>query len=229
MLTIDIVTLHPVSIINYLETSIPGRAQEKGLARLRARGLLEWCDGNHHLADGIPYGGGAGMILKPEPFFAAVEELRRPESRVILTDVGGRLLDNELAKELSLESHLIFLCGHYKAVDERVRTLADFEVSLGDVVLSGGELVALACVDAAVRLLPGVLSDAAAALSDSFEGEGLLDCPWYTRPAEFHGMKVPEVLRSGDHGAVERWRRERSLERTRRLRPDLLTDPLDED
>lgn len=224
MLTVDIVSLHPRSISTYLELSIPGRAQEKGLARLRARSLLDWCDGNHHLADGIPYGGGAGMILKPEPFFAAVDELRGPASRVVLTDPGGRLLDNQLAKELSLESHLIFLCGHYKAVDERVRSLADLEVSLGDVVLSGGELVALACVDAAVRLLPGVLSDAEAALSDSFEGEGLLDCPWYTRPATFRGMGVPEVLRSGNHADIERWRHERALERTRRLRPDLLED-----
>ena len=224
MLTIDIITLHPRPVAAYLETSIPGRAEAKNLARLRARSLLDWCEGNHHLADGIPYGGGAGMILRPEPFFRAVDELRRPETKVILTDAGGRVLDNELAKELSLESHLVFLCGHYKAVDERVRGLADMEVSIGDVVLSGGELAALVCVDAAVRLLPGVLSDAEAALTDSFEGEGLLDCPWYTRPVVYRGLEVPEVLRSGDHGAIEAWRRQQALERTMRLRPDLLED-----
>ncbi|MBD3400578.1 MAG: tRNA (guanosine(37)-N1)-methyltransferase TrmD [Candidatus Coatesbacteria bacterium] len=224
MLTIDIVTLHPRSVAAYLETSIPGRAEAKNLARLRARSLLDWCGGDHHLADGLPYGGGAGMILRPEPFFRAVDELKGPQSKVILTDAGGRVLDSDLAKEFSLERHLIFLCGHYKAIDERVRGLADLEVSLGDVVLSGGELAALACADAAVRLLPGVLSDAEAALTDSFEGEGLLDCPWYTRPAVFRGLEVPEVLRSGDHGAIERWRRDKALERTRRRRPDLLED-----
>ena len=222
MFTADIITLFPGPVWAYLETSIAGRSQAKGLADLRAVDLKDYCGGNHHLADGVPFGGGAGMLLKPEPIFAAVQDLRRPESRVILTDPGGRILDHALAKELSLCEHLVFICGRYKGVDERVRTLADLELSLGDFVLSGGELVALAAVEAAVRLIPGVLSDAEAALEDSFEGEGLLDCPWYTRPAEFMGMSVPEVLLSGDHEAVKRWRREQALERTRRLRPDLL-------
>jgi len=224
MFEADIITLFPGPVWAYLETSIAGRSQEKGLARLSAVDLKDYCGGDHHLADDEPFGGGAGMLLKPEPIFAAVEDLRRPESRVILTDPGGRVLDHPLARELSLEEHLVFICGRYKGVDERVRTLADLELSLGDFVLSGGELVALAAVEAAVRLIPGVLSDAEAALEDSFEGEGLLDCPWYTRPAAFRGMTVPEVLLSGDHGAVKEWRRERALDRTRRLRPDLLDD-----
>ncbi len=218
----DIITLHPGPVSAYLESSILGRAEAKDLTRLQAVNLLDYCGGNHHLADDKPCGGGAGMVLKPEPFFAAVEDLRRDETKVILTDPGGRVLDHALAKELSLAEHLVFICGRYKGVDERVRTLADMELSLGDVVLSGGELVALAAVEAAVRLIPGVLSDAESALVDSFEGEGFLDCPWYTRPAEFLGMRVPEVLLSGDHEAVKRWRREQALERTRRLRPDLL-------
>ncbi len=222
MLEADIITLFPGPVQAYLESSILGRAEAKGLAALRAVNLLDYCGGNHHLADDKPCGGGAGMVLKPEPFFAAVEDLRGDETKVILTDPGGRVLDHALARELSLAEHLVFICGRYKGVDERVRTLADLELSLGDFVLSGGELVALAAVEAAVRLLPGVLSDAESALEDSFEGEGFLDCPWYTRPVEFLGMRVPEVLLSGDHEAVKKWRRERALERTRRLRPDLL-------
>jgi tRNA (guanine37-N1)-methyltransferase len=221
MLEVDIITLFPEPVQAYLDSSILGRSQAKGEARLRAVDLKDYCGGDH-LADDEPYGGGAGMVLKPEPIFAAVEDLRRPETRVILTDTGGRVLDHALARELSLAEHLVFICGRYKGIDERVRTLADLELSLGDFVLSGGELVALAAVEAAVRLLPGVLTDAEAALEDSFEGEGLLDCPWYTRPAVFGGMRVPEVLLSGDHEAVKEWRRERALERTRRLRPDLL-------
>ncbi|MCK4593847.1 tRNA (guanosine(37)-N1)-methyltransferase TrmD [bacterium] len=222
MLEVDIITLFPGPVGAYLESSILGRSQAKGLTRLQAVDLLDYCGGNHHLADDKPCGGGAGMVLKPEPFFAAVKDLRGDETKVILTDPGGRVLDHALARELSLAEHLVFICGRYKGVDERVRTLADMELSLGDFVLSGGELVALVAVEAAVRLIPGVLSDAESALEDSFEGEGLLDCPWYTRPAEFLGMSVPEVLLSGDHEAVKRWRRERALERTRRLRPDLL-------
>jgi tRNA (guanine37-N1)-methyltransferase len=224
MFSTDIITLFPGPVQAYLDSSILGRSQTKREARLRAVDLKDYCGGDHHLADDEPFGGGAGMVLKPEPIFAAVQDLRRPETRVILTDPGGRVLDHALAKELSLCEHLVFICGRYKGVDERVRTLADLELSLGDFVLSGGELVALVVVEAAVRLIPGVLSDAEAALEDSFEGEGLLDCPWYTRPAEFLGMRVPEVLVSGDHAAVKRWRRERALERTRRLRPDLLDD-----
>ncbi|MCX7021685.1 MAG: tRNA (guanosine(37)-N1)-methyltransferase TrmD [bacterium] len=224
MFEADIITLFPGPVQAYLESSIMGRSSAKGLARLCAVDLKDYCGGNHHLADGEPFGGGAGMLLKPEPIFAAVEDLRRENTRVILTDPGGRVLDHPLARELSLEEHLVFICGRYKGVDERVRTLADLELSLGDFVLSGGELVALAAVEAAVRLIPGVLSDAEAALEDSFEGEGFLDCPWYTRPAAFRGMTVPEVLLSGDHEAVKRWRRERSLERTSRLRPDLLDE-----
>jgi len=224
MFEADIITLFPGPVQAYLDSSILGRSQTKREARLRAVDLKDYCGHDHHLADDEPFGGGAGMVLKPEPIFAAVGNLRREKTRVILTDPGGRVLDHPLARELSLEEHLVFICGRYKGVDERVRTLADLELSLGDFVLSGGELVALAAVEAAVRLIPGVLSDAEAALEDSFEGEGLLDCPWYTRPADFLGMCVPEVLLSGDHAAVKAWRRERALERTRRLRPDLLDD-----
>jgi len=224
MFEADIITLFPGPVQAYLDSSILGRSQTKREARLRAVDLKDYCGHDHHLADDEPFGGGAGMVLKPEPIFAAVEDLRHENTRVILTDAGGRVLDHPLARDLSLCEHLVFICGRYKGVDERVRTLADLELSLGDFVLSGGELVALAAVEAAVRLIPGVLSDAEAALEDSFEGEGLLDCPWYTRPAVFGGMRVPEVLVSGDHEAVKRWRRERALERTRRLRPDLLDE-----
>jgi tRNA (guanine37-N1)-methyltransferase len=225
MLKADVITLHPEPVAAYLGASILRRAQEKGLAELRAVNLADFCTkGDPRHADDYPFGGGAGIILKAKPIFEAVESVRQPESIVILPDAGGRRLDHRLARKLSMERHLIFICGRYKGIDERVRSLVDLEISLGDVVFTGGELAAMAVIDAAVRLIPGAITDATSALEDSFEGEGLLDCPWFTRPAEFRGMIVPEVLRSGNHAKIAHWRREQALERTQRLRPDLLED-----
>jgi len=225
MLRADVITLHPDPVAAYLGASILRRAQEKGLAELNAVNLADFCtNGDPRHADDYPFGGGAGIILKAKPIFEAVESIRQPESIVIMPDAGGQRLDHQLARKLSMEQHLIFICGRYKGIDERVRSLVDLEVSLGDVVFTGGELAAMAVIDAAVRLIPGAITDATSALEDSFEGEGLLDCPWYTRPAEFRDMTVPEVLRSGNHAKIIHWRREQALERTRRLRPDLLEE-----
>ena len=219
---IDIVTLFPGMIEGPIAESILGRARERGLVDIRAVNLRDYAGGKHRVTDDYQFGGGGGMVLKPEPLFAAVEALRTPKARVVLLDPRGRRFTQEIARELSTVVHLILLAGRYEGVDERVSTaLADDEVSIGDYVLTGGELPALVVADAVARLLPGVLGDAGAASQDSF-ASGLLEGPRYTRPEEFHGLRVPEVLLSGDHQKIARWRRAQALWRTWRRRPDLL-------
>ncbi len=219
---IDIVTLFPGMLAGPLQESILGRARAKGLVEIRVVNPRDWAEGRHRVTDDYPFGGGGGMVLKPEPLFACVEALRGPGSRVILLDPQGRPFGQETARELSRVEHLILLCGRYEGVDERVRDhLVDDEISIGDYVLTGGELPALVVTDAVVRLLPGALGDEAAPGQDSF-GAGLLEGPHYTRPEEFRGWRVPEVLLSGDHARIARWRRQQALWRTWRRRPDLL-------
>lgn len=218
---VTILTLFPGYFRGPLDQSITGRARRKGLFSYEIVDLRRFA-GEDGMVDDYPYGGGGGMVLKPEPVFRAYEALGKPEPFVLLS-ARGRPFDHRLAVELSLEPELTLLCGHYKDVDERVReAIVTHEVSLGDFVLSGGEIAALAVIDAAVRLLPGVLGDFDSAQGDSFHDDGLLGPPSYTRPADYRGMKVPEVLLSGDHAAVARWRRERAREITRERRPDLL-------
>lgn len=219
-LRIDVLTLFPEAFPGPLGLSIPGRVLEQGLAELVAHDLRRWGRGRHRSVDDYPYGGGAGMILRVEPIAAALAELRRPESTVILLDPGGERFDQARARELAARRHLVLVAPRYEGVDERVRSLVDLELSIGDYVLSGGELPALVVADAVLRLLPGAIR-AESPLEESF-ADGLLEYPQYTRPPEFEGRRVPEVLVSGNHGAVARWRREQALERTRRNRPDLL-------
>ncbi len=219
---IEILTLFPAMVEGPLAESIPGRIQEQGLAVIRVHDLRQWGLGRHRSVDDAPYGGGAGMILRPEPVAAALDAVRRPESLVILLDPSGEVFSQARAGDLAGRSHLVFLCPRYEGVDERIRSLVDLELSIGDYVLTGGELPALVVIDALIRLLPGAIEEAST-LEESFSA-GLLEYPQYTRPPTFRGMDVPDVLASGDHGAVARWRREQALERTRRRRPDLLGD-----
>lgn len=222
-LEVDILTLFPAMIAGPLSDSIPARIQAQGLATVRVHDLREWGIGRHRSVDDAPYGGGAGMILRPEPVAAALNTLRRPGSTAILLDPVGRVFRQAIAADLARRSHLILVCPRYEGVDERIRSLVDLELSIGDYVLTGGELAALVLIDATIRLLPGAIEDASTA-EESFTA-GLLEYPQYTRPPVFQGMNVPAVLSSGDHGAVARWRHEQSLERTRSRRPDLLGDP----
>ncbi len=221
-LRIDVVTLFPSVFPGPLAESIPGRAMERGLVALKAHDLREWGLGRHRSVDDYPYGGGAGMILRPEPIAAALASLREDGSTSVLLDPGGRPFDQAMARQLALAGHLILVCPRYEGVDHRVRAMVDLESSIGDYVLSGGELPALVVIDAVIRLVPGVI-DAASPVEESFS-EGLLEYPQYTRPAEFEGRAVPPILLSGHHGEVARWRHEQGLERTRRQRPDLLSD-----
>lgn len=219
---IDIVTIFPEIARVPLSESIMRRAQAKGALDLRVHDLRHWTVDRHRRTDDEPFGGGPGMVMKPEPFFACVEELRGPDSRVLLMSPSGRRFDQTLARRFADRPHLILLCGHYEGVDQRViDELVDEEVSLGDFILTNGALAAAVITDAVVRLLPGVLGDAGSAVTESF-GTNLLDWPQYTRPAEFRGLAVPEVLRGGDHRAIQAWREQRALELTRRKRPDLL-------
>ena len=196
-------------------------AREKGAADIRLRNLRDWAPGKHRVTDEPPYGGGAGMVLKVEPIAMALEELRQPASRVILLSAQGRRFYQATAKRLAGEKHLIMISGHYEGIDQRVAEhLVDEEISLGDYILTNGTLAALVVTDAVVRLLPGVLGDEQSAADESFS-HGLLEYPHYTRPAEFRGWKVPDVLLSGNHAAIEAWRREQARERTRERRPDL--------
>lgn len=216
-----ILTLFPEYFRAPLETSIPGRAKRKGLFSYEIVDLRGFA-GEDGMVDDYPYGGGGGMVMKPEPVFRAYEALGEPKPFVLLS-ARGRVFDHRLAVRYAVEPRLTLLCGHYKDVDERVReALVTDEISIGDFVLSGGEIAALAVVDAVVRLLPGVIGDFGSAQGDSFHDEWLLGAPSYTRPAEYRGRAVPEVLLSGDHAAIARWRRERSVEWTRERRPDLL-------
>ncbi len=226
---IDVVTLFPELFVAPLDTSVIGRARQRGLLEVTLHDLREHGLGKHRSVDDYPYGGGAGMVLRPEPLFAAIEPLKEAGAVVVLLDPAGERLTDALARALALEPHLALVCGRYEGVDERARELAHREVSIGDYVLTGGELPALVLIDAVVRLVPGVI-EAASHEEDSF-ATGLLEHPQYTRPEEFRGMRVPPVLLSGDHGAVQRWRRAQALRRTRERRPDLLegTSLSDED
>jgi len=217
---IDVVTLFPELFEVPLRTSIIGRAEELGAVAFGVRDLRERGLGRHRSVDDYPYGGGAGMVMRPEPLFAAVEPLRADGAKVILLDPTGERLTDALARELAHEPYLALVCGRYEGIDERARSLADREVSIGDYVLTGGELTALVLIDAVVRLLPGVIQEASHE-GDSF-ATGLLEHPQYTRPDAFRGRAVPAVLRSGNHGEVERWRRREALRRTLERRPDLL-------
>ena len=221
-LEIEILTLFPAMFEGPLAQSIPGRIQDQGLASIRIHDLREWGIGRHRSVDDAPYGGGAGMILRPEPVAEALDSLRRPDSVVILLDPVGEVFRQARAADLATRSHLVFVCPRYEGVDERIRSLVDLELSIGDYVLTGGELPALVVIDAVIRLLPGAIEDAST-VEESFS-DGLLEYPQYTRPAVFRGVDVPSILTSGDHGAVARWRHEQSIERTRRRRPDLASE-----
>ena len=226
---IDILTLFPEICRAPLNESIMKRAQENKIVDLRVHNLRDWTTDKHHVVDDAPFGGGQGMVMKPEPIFAGVEGLKQEASNaeiqkptVILMSPAGKRLDQKMASELSKESHLIIICGHYEGVDHRViEHLVDLEVSIGDYVLTNGAIAAVVLVDAVVRLLPGVLGHEHSALDDSFSAE-LLEGPQYTRPADFRGWKVPEVLLSGNHAEIAKWRKEQALNRTKENRPDLL-------
>ena len=229
---IDLITALPGLVEGPLQHSIVRRAQEAEAVTIAVHDLREYAEGKHRQIDDYPFGGGAGMVLKPEPLFRAVEAIEEahgsPDDVIFLTPDGERL-EQTTINRLSMEGHLVLIAGHYKGIDQRVRDdLVTRELSIGDYVLSGGELPALVLVDAIVRLVPGVLGDASSALTDSFQ-DGLLDAPVYTRPAEFRGQTVPDVLRSGDHQRVEEWRDQKRLEKTRSRRPDLLPEPDEED
>lgn len=228
-LRIDIITLFPGMLKGFLEESMLKRAVRFGAAAIRAVDLRDFTHDARRTADDRPYGGGPGMVMKPEPLFEAVEAVRTPEARVILMTPQGRPFVQAEAMRLSAARHLIFVCGHYEGVDERVReALVTDELSIGDYVLTNGTLPAAVVVDAVVRLLPGVLGGGPEATASESFSEGLLEFPQYTRPPDFRGMRVPEVLLSGDHAAVAGWRRRQSLERTGRRRPDLLKARRDE-
>jgi tRNA (guanine37-N1)-methyltransferase len=216
----DVITLFPELFDLPLRTSIVGRALERGLVEVRVHDLREHGLGRHRSVDDYPYGGGAGMVLRPEPLFAAVAPLRAAGAHIILLDPAGERLNDALARGISGLPHVALVCGRYEGVDERARGLADREVSIGDYVLTGGELPALVLIDAVARLVPGVI-EADSSADDSFAA-GLLEHPQYTRPEEYAGMRVPEVLFSGHHGEVARWRRREALRRTLERRPDLL-------
>ncbi len=221
---IDIVTIFPEAFTP-LGLSIIGRARERGLLAVHVHDLRDFTSDRHRQVDDTPYGGGPGMVMQPEPFFAAIDAIRREttsDPRILLPSPQGRTLTQALVKELSLIPHLAILCGHYEGIDERVREgLGAEEISVGDYVLSGGELPAMVIVDALARLLPGVVGDEQSVEAESFS-ESLLDYPHYTRPPEVRGLRVPEVLLSGHHEAIRRWRRKEQLRRTRERRPDLL-------
>jgi tRNA (guanine37-N1)-methyltransferase len=223
---LDVVTLFPGAFVGPLGEGILARARRAGMVAFRLHDLRRWGVGPHRAVDDAPFGGGGGMVLKPEPFFEAVEWIRQrypaDDDRVILLSPQGTPLGHRVAQRLSAHGRLILLCGRYEGVDERVREgLADEEISVGDVVLTGGELPAMAVIDAVSRFVPGVLGRGEAAQEDSF-ARGLLDFPHYTRPTRYRGLEVPAVLRGGDHGAIERWRAEKALESTTTKRPDLL-------
>jgi tRNA (guanine37-N1)-methyltransferase len=225
---IDIITLFPEICRAPLAESMMKRAQANGLVELHIHNLRNWTSDKHHIVDDAPFGGGQGMVMKPEPIFAAVEELKaNPQSqianpRIILMSPAGQRLNQEMARDLSQDRHLIIVCGHYEGVDHRViEHLVDLEISIGDYVLTNGAIAAVVLVDSIVRLIPGVLGHDQSAIDDSFYA-GLLEAPQYTRPAEFHGWKVPEVLLSGDHGKIAKWRKEQAELRTKINRPDLL-------
>ncbi|MEZ4485233.1 MAG: tRNA (guanosine(37)-N1)-methyltransferase TrmD [Syntrophotaleaceae bacterium] len=219
----ELLTLFPGLCASPFADSILGKAVDKGLIHIAAHNLRDWAEGRHQVTDDTPYGGGDGMVMKPEPVALALDELRarQPRARVLLMTPQGVPFRQQHAQQLAQEERLIFVCGRYEGFDERIRTLVDDEYSLGDFVLTGGELAAMVMIDAVARLVPGVLGSSGSALTDS-HADGLLEHAHYTRPAEFRGMTVPEVLLSGNHAAIARWRRREQLRRTLQRRPDLL-------
>lgn len=222
-LRIDIVTLFPEIALAPLSESILQRARKAGVAEIHAHNLRDWATGKHRKTDDYLCGGGQGMLMMPEPIFAAVEALRQPETTVVLMTPQGKPFKQSVARELSAETHLLILCGHYEGVDHRVvEQLVDLELSIGDYVLTNGAIAAAVVTDAIVRLLPGALGDERSHQDESFSDPNLLEAPAYTKPLDFRGLKVPEVLISGHHGKIAAWKKEKALERTRLNRPDLL-------
>jgi tRNA (guanine37-N1)-methyltransferase len=221
VLEIDVITIFPAMLDGFLRESMMKRAAAMGAVHFRTIDLRDFTTDRHRTTDDRPYGGGPGMVMKADPIFKAVASVKRPDSRVILMSPSGRVLKQAVARELTAATHLIFICGHYEGIDERVReALVDDEISIGDYVLTNGVLPAAVVIDAVVRLLPGVLGGEGAAEQESFS-EGLLEYPHYTRPEEYEGMRVPEVLLSGDHAAIAAWRLEQAKARTAQRRPDL--------
>ena len=217
----DILTLFPEMVEGFFSSSMLDRGQSKGVIDIRTHQLRNWAKDKHHKTDELPYGGGAGMVMKPEPIFAAVEDLRQPRSKVLYMAPDGVPLTSQLSRELAQQEHLIILSGHYEGVDQRVRDeIINLEVSIGDYVLTNGTLAAAVLVDSVSRFIPGFLGDEKSLTEESFMST-LLAFPQYTRPADFRGMSVPEVLLSGDHAAIAKWRHEQQLEKTRQRRPDL--------
>jgi tRNA (guanine37-N1)-methyltransferase len=219
---IDVLTLFPAMFAGPLDESIIMRARKSGLLDLKIHQLRDWTHDKHKTVDDKPFGGGPGMLLKPQPIFEAVESLKREGTKVILLSPSGRKFDQKIAQELAQEKDLLLVTGHYEGFDERIReTLADDELSIGDYVLTNGALPAMVVIDAVARLLPGVLGDDDSSREESFS-HGLLEYPQWTRPADFRGLKVPEVLLNGNHAEIEKWRREQAKLRTKESRPDLL-------
>jgi len=222
---VDIVTIFPGYFASPLATGLLGKAGERGLLQVRLHDLRTWAADRHRSVDDAPFGGGAGMVMLPGPWFEALDALQADgPSHVVLLAPDGRRFDQATATRLAGEPRLVLCCGRYEGIDERVRTRVDEVLSIGDFVLAGGEAAALVVLDAVARLVPGVMGNAASAADESFAA-GLLEYPQYTRPAVYRGLEVPAVLRSGDHGAIARWRHAQAVERTRRLRPDLLDRP----
>jgi tRNA (guanine37-N1)-methyltransferase len=220
---IDIVTLFPEVALAPLSDSIIQRARAAGIAEVQAHQLRDWSEDKHKRVDDTLCGGGQGMLLKPEPLFAAVEALRQEDTLVILMTPQGKVFRQAVARELSVKKHLLILCGHYEGVDFRViESLVDLELSIGDYVLTNGAIAAAVVCDAVIRLLPGALGDERSSEEESFTDPNLLEAPSYTRPIEFRGMKVPEILTSGHHGKIARWKKEKAIERTEANRPDLM-------
>ncbi|MDF3056010.1 MAG: tRNA (guanine-N1)-methyltransferase [Rariglobus sp.] len=221
-LHIDVLTLFPRMLDGFLAESILGKGIESGLLTVKVHDLRDWALSKHKNADDRPFGGGAGMVMKPEPVFAAIEQLQTPGCRRIYLTPDGVPYSQKLAGELAQETHLILLSGHYEGIDQRIREkVIDQEISIGDYVLTNGTLPAAVVIDALARFIPGVLGEEKSLTHESFTGK-LLDFPQYTRPAEFRGMSVPEVLLSGDHAKIEEWRNAQRIEKTRQVRPDLL-------
>ena len=219
---IDVLTLFPAMFAGPLDESIIKRARQAGLLDLQMHQLRHWTHDRHKTVDDRPFGGGPGMLLKPEPIFEAVESLKREKTRVVLMSPSGRKFDQAIARELAQQEHLLIVTGHYEGFDERIRVgLADDELSIGDYVLTNGALPAMVVIDTVARLLPGVLGDDASSTEESFS-HGLLEYPQWTRPAEFRGMKVPDVLVSGNHAEIAKWRVEQAKLRTKEQRPDLI-------
>jgi tRNA (guanine37-N1)-methyltransferase len=222
-MTFDIITLFPDMFRGSFDMSMLWKAQKNGIVEYKLINLRDFGLGPRKTVDDTPYGGGAGMVLKPEPVFAAVEAAKKehPGSKVVVLTPSGEKYNQKTALKFSKLSGLILICGHYEGYDERILSLADYQISIGDYVLTGGEIPAMAVVDSVVRLIPGVLGDEDSPVNESFQ-DGLLEYPQYTRPADFKGMKVPEILQNGHHGEIAKWRKEQSLKKTKKNRPDLL-------